>query len=82
MLRYDGGINEDEAIESEDSREDRSSFVDEELAMGFDGSVGSEEEAKDVSRRAIAAATPSKTARRRSGRSKMCEELGWRIYLC
>jgi hypothetical protein len=31
---------------------------------------------------ATAAATPSKTARRRSGRSKMWDEFAWRMYLC
>lgn len=34
------------------------------------------------SNRATAAATPSNTARNRSGRSNMCEALGCRMYLC
>jgi hypothetical protein len=79
-------MKEVDAIDSDERREERSSFVDEELAMGFEESEELEVEVIDEtdvdSRRAIATATPSKTARRRSGRSKMCEELGWRIYLC
>lgn len=67
-------------IDREDRREDKSSLAVDGLAPASGESDGLFVD--EVSKRATAAATPRRTARSRSGRSKMCEELGWRIYLC
>ena len=74
-------IEVDAAILRPESIEDRLSDV----AFGIELLV--EDEATGIelvasSRRATAAATPSRTARSRSGRSNMWEALGWRMYRC
>ena len=73
MERCFGCVNDD-WIERPDNKFERSSVsgLDRDLVIVSSAS----------SKRATAAATPRSTAMRRSGRSKIWEELGWRIYLC
>jgi len=81
MFRCKGATNAVDAIDKEDKSEERSSFVDA-LGTGCETDCWFDGSSTEDSSRATAAATPNRTARSRSGRSKMCEELGWRIYLC
>lgn len=79
MWACKGGRNgDDDPMDSPESMEARSS------PPGEAGVALSKARARasSVSRRERAAAIPRRTARIRSGRSKMCDELGWRIYLC
>lgn len=68
------GCWNDDWIDNPESKLERSS--------GLDPSRLSRTRSSACSSLATAAATPSSTARSLSGRSKICEEFGWRMYLC
>jgi hypothetical protein len=77
-------VEDKEAIESEDKRDVRSSLS--ALAGGSDASSTALPiialAVSSSSSLEAAAATPSKTARSLSGRSKMCDAFACRMYLC